>query len=55
MQSELKMIAVVDMQDPDRKSYKLAEQAVVLVWDFEVFTMCKDVLGNTWLVLDTKF
>ncbi|WP_297404867.1 hypothetical protein [uncultured Akkermansia sp.] len=43
------------MDESDKKNYKLAEQAVVLVWEFEGFTMCKDVLGNTWLVLDTKF
>lgn len=54
MQSNLKMLTVFSQQEP-KKTYKLNEQAIVFTWDFEGFTMCKDVLGNTWIVIGAEF
>lgn len=54
MLTDLKLITVVDKNDPEGNLYKLAEQAVVLVWEMYGYTMCKDVLGNTWLVINPE-
>ena len=51
MKTDLKLITVVDKNDADTQVYQLAEQAIVLIWDKEGYTLCKDVLGNTWLVI----
>lgn len=53
MKSNLHLITVVPRDDP-KKIYKLNEQAIVIIWDIEGVTMCKDVLGNTWIVLDAE-
>lgn len=54
MQINLKVITVVDKDDPETNLYKLAEQAIVLIWERHGYTMCKDVLGNTWLVINPE-
>lgn len=51
MKTDLKLITVVDKDDPNTQLYQLAEQAIVLIWRKEGYTLCKDVLGNTWLVI----
>lgn len=54
MLTNLKVITVVDKDDPETNLYKLAEQAIVLVWERDGFTLCKDVLGKTWLVINPE-
>lgn len=54
MLTDLKLITVVDKDDPEANLYKLAEQAIVLIWERYGYTMCKDVLGHTWLVINPE-
>lgn len=53
-QKLVKVVAKEDFntQSPNSpKIYHLAEQAIVLIWEEDGYTWCKDVLNNTWFVL----
>lgn len=51
MKTDLKLITVVTPNATDTQLYQLAEQAIVTIWEKDGYTLCKDVLGNTWLVI----